>query len=124
MPMNISVLMVVVLFAGALVGVGILGGLLLLYRHNYNKLFGSMKYMLNFIKVVETDILKLKEDVYLIKEYLHRKGLLDEEDLDLLRKELIEKPRQLEAEKEELLAKAVDQEREGKVIKNTPDTLH
>ena len=55
---------------------------------------------------------------------LYRKGLVDEEDLALLRSKLIELPRQMGAERAELIRGAIEKDKEEQLVKDIPDTLH
>lgn len=105
-------------------GAGFLGGALLLHWYNRMQLVRSTQYILHRLKVVETDLHRMCEEQIVLREYLRRKGLLDDEDLAALRRELIDIPRQLEAERNELLAEGIDKEKAGRVIKDVPDTFH
>jgi len=106
------------------VGSGVIGGALLHYWRQRRQLADSTKYLLDRLKVAESDINRLQEETFLLREYLNRRGLLDEDDLALLRRELIELPRQLEAERDELLKGALKKDEEERLVKNIPDTLH
>ncbi|MBW1810682.1 MAG: hypothetical protein JRJ87_20990 [Deltaproteobacteria bacterium] len=106
------------------VGSGVIGGAMLHYWRQRKQLADSTNYLLDRLKVAESDINRLQEETFLLREYLNRRGLLDEDDLALLRKELIELPRQLEAERAELLKGALKKDEEERLVKNIPDTLH
>jgi hypothetical protein len=106
------------------VGSGVIGGALLHYWRQRRQLADSTKYLLDRLKVAESDINRLQEETFLLREYLNRRGLLDEDDLAVLRRELIELPRQLEAERDELLKGALKKDEEERLVKNIPDTLH
>ncbi len=88
------------------------------------QLADSTKYLLDRLQVAESDINRLQEETFLLREYLNRRGLLDEDDLALLRRKLIELPRQLQAERDELLKGALKKDEEERLVKNIPDTLH
>jgi DNA polymerase III delta prime subunit len=98
--------------------------LLYWYWRNRRQLDVSTKYLLDRLRVAESDIHRLKEDLFVLREYLSRKGLLDDDDLATLRRELIELPRQMEAERAELLKGVLEKEEEERLVKNIPDTLH
>ena len=81
-------------------------------------------YLLDRLGVLESDLRRASEDIFLIREYLYRKGLVDEEDLALLRRKLIELPRQMGAERAELIRGAIEKDKEEQLVKDIPDTLH
>jgi hypothetical protein len=87
-------------------------------------LVDSVKYLLDRLQVAENDLCREREELLVLKEYLRRKGLLDDEDLAMLRRELIDIPRQREAEKEELFKEALGEGDQDRIIKDTPDTIH
>ena len=87
-------------------------------------LLDSVKYLLDRLQVAESDLCREREELLVLKEYLRRKGMLDDEDLAMLRRELIDIPRQREAEKEELFKEALGEGDKDRIIKNTPDTIH
>jgi hypothetical protein len=87
-------------------------------------LVDSVKYLLDRLQVTENDLCREREELLVLKEYLRRKGILDDEDLAMLRRELIDIPRQREAEKEELFKEALGEGDQDRIIKNTPDTIH
>jgi len=87
-------------------------------------LVDSVKYLLDRLQVAESDLCREREELLVLKEYLRRKGLLDDEDLAILRRELIDIPRQREAEKEELFKEALGEGDKDRLIKDTPDTIH
>jgi hypothetical protein len=87
-------------------------------------LVDSVKYLLDRLQVVESDLCREREELLVLKEYMRRKGLLDDEDLAMLRRELIDIPRQREAEKEELFKEALGETDKDRIIKDTPDTIH
>ena len=87
-------------------------------------LVDSVKYLLDRLQVAESDLCREREELLVLKEYLRRKGLLDDEDLAMLRRELIDIPRQREAEKEELFKEALGEGDKDRIIKDTPDTIH
>jgi hypothetical protein len=87
-------------------------------------LLDSVKYLLDRLQVAESDLCREQEELLVLKEYLKRKGLLDDEDLAMLRRELIDIPRQRNAEKEELIKEALGEGDQDRLIKNTPDTIH
>lgn len=84
----------------------------------------SVKYLLDRLQVAESDLCREREELLVLKEYLRRKGMLDDEDLAMLRRELIDIPRQREAEKEELFKEALGEADKERIIKDTPDTIH
>jgi hypothetical protein len=87
-------------------------------------LVDSVKYLLDRLQVAESDLCREREELLVLKEYLRRKGMLDDEDLAMLRRELIDIPRQREAEKEELFKEALGEGDKDRIIKDTPDTIH
>jgi hypothetical protein len=87
-------------------------------------LVDSVKYLLDRLQVAENDLCREREELLVLKEYMRRKGLLDDEDLAMLRRELIDIPRQREAEKEELFKEALGEDDKDRIIKDTPDTIH
>jgi hypothetical protein len=87
-------------------------------------LVDSVKYLLDRLQVTENDLCRERDELLVLKEYLRRKGILDDEDLAMLRRELIDIPRQREAEKEELFKEALGEGDQDRIIKNTPDTIH
>jgi hypothetical protein len=87
-------------------------------------LLDSVKYLLDRLQVAESDLCREREDLLVLREYLRRKGLLDDEDLAMLRRELIDIPRQREAEKNELIKDALAEGDTDRIVKNTPDTIH
>ena len=87
-------------------------------------LLDSVKYLLDRLQVAESDLCRDREELLVLKEYLRRKGFLDDEDLAMLRRELIDIPRQREAEKEELIKDALGEGDQDRIIKDTPDTIH
>jgi len=87
-------------------------------------LVDSVKYLLDRLQVAESDLCREREELLVLKEYLRRKGMLDDEDLAMLRRELIDIPRQREAEKEELFKEALGEADKDRIIKDTPDTIH
>lgn len=87
-------------------------------------LVDSVKYLLDRLQVAESDLCREREELLVLKEYLRRKGMLDDEDLAMLRRELIDIPRQREAEKEELFKEALGEADKERIIKDTPDTIH
>jgi hypothetical protein len=87
-------------------------------------LLDSVKYLLDRLQVAESDLCREREELLVLKEYLRRKGFLDDEDLAVLRRELIDIPRQREAEKEELIKEALGEGDQDRIIKDTPDTIH
>ncbi len=105
-------------------GSGVLGGAILLYLSRRRRMVDPTSYLLDRLGVLESDLRRASEDIFLIREYLCRKGLVDEEDLALLRRKLIELPRQMEAERAELIKGALEKDKEEQLIKNIPDTLH
>ena len=87
-------------------------------------LVDSVKYLLDRLQVAESDLCREREELLVLKEYMRRKGMLDDEDLAMLRRELIDIPRQREAEKEELFKEALGEGDKDRIIKDTPDTIH
>ena len=87
-------------------------------------LVDSVKYLLDRLQVAESDLCREREELLVLKEYLRRKGMLDDEDLAMVRRELIDIPRQREAEKEELFKEALGEADKDRIIKDTPDTIH
>ena len=105
-------------------GAGFFIGVLLLHWYNRRQLAGALRYILNRLKVVESDLRWMSENEYVLKELLKSRGLLDDEDLIELRRELIERPRQIEAERAELIEQAQDEDVAERLVKDFPDTLH
>ena len=105
-------------------GVGFLAGAWLLYWHGRRQMVASLRYILDRIKLTESDVRRMVENEYVLKELLKSRGHFDDEDLTQLRRELIELPRQIEAERAELLKQAVDDEVAEKLVNDFPDTLH
>jgi len=105
-------------------GSGVLGGAILLYLSRRRRMVDPTSYLLDRLGVLESDLRRASEDIFLIREYLYRKGLVDEEDLALLRRKLIELPRQMEAERAELIRGAIEKDKEEQLVKDIPDTLH
>lgn len=112
------------LFSILLAGLGFLGGTWLVSRRGSSHLGTSIKYILDRLKVAEIDLSRLVEEIYVLKEHFRRRGMVDDEDLELLRRELIEIRGQLEAEKNELLRGGLPEERKDRLVKNTPETLN
>jgi|GEM_PF-1788820 len=110
-------------------GIVVLGGsfvfcvLLLDWRHK-KQLLISTHFLLDHLRVVKNDIGRLREENLVMREYLRRRELLDDDDLKALHRELIELPLQVEAERNELLQGALDSEKEGRVIKEISNTIH
>ncbi len=113
-----------VILAVVSLGSGFLGGALLIQWYNRRQLVRSTEYLLDRLKVLENDLHHLVENQVVLTEYLRRKGFVDDEDLIILRRELIDIPRQLEAEKNELLKNALDNGKKEQIIKDVPDTYH
>ena len=113
-------IMLVVLALGA----GFFIGALVLHWYGRRQLVGSLKYILDRLKVVEAELRQMGESEYVLLELLKSRGLVDEEDLAELHRELIERPRQLEAERAELLKRAQDDDVAERLVRDVPDTLH
>jgi len=105
-------------------GVGFFIGAFLLHWYSRRQLVGSLQYILDRLKVVEAELRQMAENEYVLRELLKSRGLVDEEDLAELHRELIERPRQLEAERAELLKRAQDKDVAERMVKDVPDTLH
>ncbi len=105
-------------------GAGFFFGVLLLHWYNRRQVAGALRYFLDRLKVVESDLRWMSENEYVLKELLKIRGLLDDEDLIELRRELIERPRQIEAERAELIEQAQDEDVAERLVKDFPDTLH
>jgi hypothetical protein len=105
-------------------GVGFLIGALVLHWVGRRQLLGSFQYILDRVQLVESDLARLSDNGHVLSELLKARGLVDEEDLIELRRELIERPRQIEAERAELLQRAEGADISERVIKDIPDTLH
>lgn len=105
-------------------GGGFFIGAVVLHWYGRRQVIGSLQYMLDRLKVVESDLRRAGENEYVLREALKQRGVFDDEDLADLRRELIERPRQVEAERAELLRQAVDEELADRVVKDVPDTLH
>jgi len=118
-----NVLGLVLLFIIGL-GAGVLGGGLLVYWRHRRQLVSSTKYLLDRLQLAESDVHRMREDIFVLREYLSRRGLLDEDDLNNLRRELVELPRQIEAERAELVKGVLEKDDEERLVKNIPDTLH
>ena len=105
-------------------GVGFFTGAFILHWYGRRQLVGSLQYILDRLKVVESEMRQMGENEYVLLEMLKSRGLVDEEDLVELHRELIERPRQLEAERAELLKRAQDDDMADRLVKDVPDTLH
>lgn len=105
-------------------GAGFFIGAFVLHWYGRRQLLGSLKYILDRLKVVEAEMRHMGENEIVLLEFLKSRGLVDEEDLAELHRELIERPRQLEAERAELLMRAQDEDMAERLVKNVPDTLH
>ncbi|MBN2498688.1 MAG: hypothetical protein JXR96_29120 [Deltaproteobacteria bacterium] len=102
---------------------GLLGGLLLVSWRSRRQWIHSIKYVIDRLRVAEADLRHLEEDLYVLKIHLQRRGQLDDEDLSELRRELIDRPRQLEAERQELLKEASKHGVSERLVKDVPDIL-
>ena len=105
-------------------GVGFLIGALVLHWAGRRQLVGSLQYILDRLRLLESDLSRLRDSEHVLSELLKVRGLVDEDDLIELRRELIERPRQIEAERAELLQRAEGEDMADRVIKDVPDTLH
>lgn len=105
-------------------GAGFFLGALTLHWYGRRQMIGSLQYILDRLKLVETDLIRMSENEYVLVELLKSRGHFDEEDLVELRRELIERPRQIEAERAELLQRAGGDDVAERIVKDIPDTLH
>jgi hypothetical protein len=122
--MNFSNTLGWVLLVFMAIGSGVLGGAIMLYLNRRRRMIEPTNYLLDKLGLLESDLRRASEDIFLIREYLYRKGLVDEEDLALLRRKLIELPRQMEAERAELIKGALEKDKEEQLVRDVPDTLH
>ncbi|HOX44826.1 MAG TPA: hypothetical protein PK668_14600 [Myxococcota bacterium] len=106
-----------------LVGVVLLVAGVLLTWQGRRQLAGSLKYLLDRLGVVEADVRQLDEALALLQAQLRRRGLVDEEDLREVRRELVEQ-HQREAEQQELVRRLAEPELAARLVKNPSDTLH
>jgi hypothetical protein len=104
--------------------IGILTGLLFYSFKNRKQMYLSIQHLLDRLKVAETDLRRSYDHQKVLREFLRRKGILDDEDLAMLHRELIEIPSQKEAERNELLANRLDEENDGYLVKDIDDTIH
>jgi hypothetical protein len=104
--------------------VSILAGFALIHWRSRQQMLSSVKYLSNRLHAVEADLRQLDEHLYVLREYLARRGVLDEEDLYALRRELIEKPRQQEAERQELIKRAGSDDIMERLVNNSSDSIH
>lgn len=105
-------------------GVGFTFGAMLLHAYGRRQLISSIKYILNRLKVVESDLRHTSENGFVLKEIVKGRGLFDEEDFIELRRELVERPRQIEAERAELLRHAQVDETDPLSVKDFSNTVH
>jgi len=118
-----SVATVWLLLMFASLGIGFFAGAFLLYWRTRKQFVLALHYLLGRLKLLETEIRQLSEDDLVLTEALKSRGLMDEDDIRDLRRELIDRPRQLEAERAELLENAFDEEIAERLVKDFPDTL-
>jgi hypothetical protein len=105
-------------------GVGFFLGALVLHWLGRRQIVGSLTYILDRLKLAEYESRRSEENQRVLVELLRRRGLVDDEDMAELRRELIDRPRQLEAERAELLEQAQSEEVAERLIKNVNDTVH
>jgi len=105
-------------------GVGFFLGALVLHWLGRRQLVGSLTYILDRLKLAEYETRRGDENQRVLLELLRRRGLVDDEDMAELRRELIDRPRQLEAERAELIEQAQSEEVAERLVKNVNDTLH
>lgn len=107
----------------ASLGLGFFAGALILYWRMRKQFVLALHYLLGRLKLLETEIQQLSEDGLVLKEALKARGLMDEDDMLHLRRDLIDRPRQLEAERAELLENTLDEEMAERLVKDFPETL-
>ena len=106
-----------------LLGVGVAIGGLLVVSFSRNRWLGSLTYLMDRLKKLECDQRRSDEDLQVLRARLKQGGLLDEEDLADLRRELNELPRQRKAERLELLEAARKHGLGERMVSDTPETL-
>ncbi len=103
---------------------GIVAGAWVYTLRSRKELIDSVNYLMDRLIVAESDLQRMRDNQEVLNEHLKRRGLLDDDDLTALRREIIDIPQQLEAEKNELLKEAIDADKKDRLVKNIPDTLH
>jgi len=119
---NWSILVIVVVVA-LLVSACLLLPLWLMLRVQRRQLLVGLHYMLDRLAVTGCDLQRLAEDLLVLREVMERRGLLDADEFTRLRRELVDIPRQRQAEQAELLEGVVDEEELGPLVKDFPDTV-
>ncbi len=118
---SISAVWLLLVFAA--LGIGFFAGALLLYWRTRRQFVLALHYLLGRLKLLETEIQQLSEDDLVLKEAIKARAMMDEDDIRDLRRELIDRPRQLEAERAELLENTFDEDIAERLVKDFPETL-
>lgn len=84
----------------------------------------ARRYLVDRLELLQKDLERSVEDVRVLTEALRRKGLLDEDDIAALRRDIIERPRQWQAEQAELLRATPPAKSDQVVLPDSPETLH
>lgn len=95
----------------------------LVLRQQRRQMLMGLHYMLDRLAVSVCDLQRLSEDLLVLREVMERRGLLDAEEFMSLRRELVDIPRQRQAEHAELLEGVIDDDDMGRLVKDFPDTV-
>ncbi len=104
------------------VGVSLLCAWLIL-RSARQQMVSAVHYLFDRITLLGTEVQRISEDMLVLKEMLERRGLVDSDELARLHQEIIEIPRQRQAEHEQLLDAVKDEDKKERMVRNVPDVL-
>lgn len=99
-------------------------GLWLFAQKEHRAGAAARRYLVDRLELLQKDLERAAEDLRVLTEAVRRKGLLDEDDIAALRREIIERPRQRQAEQAELLRAAPPAKSDQVVLPDSPETLH
>lgn len=114
--------LIVVMFLA--MGVGWLLGSLAFYHSSRKSLVAAVQYLVDRLRKSETDIIKLAEEITVLREHARRTDLLEDEDFAKLHKEVVDLPRKHEAEKRALAKDGLEPAKLERLVKPSSTVLH
>ena len=114
----------VIILVFAALGVGWFLGSFVFYHSSRKSLLSAVQYLVDRLRKSETDIVKLAEELTVLREHVRRKDLLEDEDFAALRKEMVDLPRRHEAEKRALAKDGLEPAKLEHLIKTPSTSVH
>jgi hypothetical protein len=105
-------------------GVGSFLGSLVFYHLSRKSLVTAVQYLVERLRKSETDIVKLAEELTVLREHVRRKDLLEDEDFAALRREMVDLPRKHEAEKRALAKDGLEPSKLERLVKTPSTSVH